>query len=170
MHSSQVPTGEVDLNPLASAVIDSMAKGAVFASREDLRAETDQAKPKPKANLEAKTPADVYKIEDLMSIDALTAINVTAWQDAVRENRDVQTKSLYVSKRLQRLAQLGDLTKLKVLRYLLLLLDWNRCLTKLDKGAWKLPSREAVKNAVGDDVNEFVLENVRKQFAERKCV
>lgn len=166
LNASQTSSGEPGLDPLAAAVIESMSQGADFASREDMQAAIDQAKPRPPVNLEAETPAGVYNIEELVGLDVLKALNVLVWHDAVQNNEDVPTKSLYVSKRLQQLVQLGDVKKSKVLRYLLLLLDWNRCLTKLSNVAWKLPPREVMKAAVGDDISDFILDNVRKRFAE----
>ena len=165
MSSHNLPGTNV-LDPLASAVIDSMSQtsGAV-PTREELQAKIDEAKPRPKPNLAAETPAEVYKIEDLVGANALQALKVREWQSAVEADRDVQTTSKYVSRRLVKVVSSKDIMRLKALRYVLLLLDWYSCLKPGMKGSKKLPQREDIIKAVGGDTTGGMLEGLRKRFA-----
>ena len=134
-------------------------------TREALQAVIDEAKPRPKANLEAETPADVYRIEDLVGAGSLPALKVRDWQTAVEANKDVQTSSKYVSRRLVTVVQSKNIMRLKALRYVLLLLDWYSCLKPGMKGIKKLPQREDIIKAVGGEITTSMLESLRKRFA-----
>ncbi|MCJ1283020.1 DNA-directed RNA polymerase I subunit rpa49 [Xylographa opegraphella] len=165
-NSSQNSSGKSVLDPLASAVIDSMSLiSGPAPTREELQAEIDEAKPRPKPNMEAQTPAEVYKIEDLVGESALQALKVRDWQSAVEANKDVQTSSKYVSRRLVKVVSSKNIMRLKALRYLLLLLDWFSCLKPGMKGMKKLPQREDIIKAVGGEISGSMLESLRKKFA-----
>ena len=135
------------------------------ATREELQAEIDGAKPRPKPNMEAETPAEVYKIEDLVGASSLQSLKVRDWQSAVEANKDVQTSSKYVSRRLVKVASSKNIMRLKALRYVLLLLDWYSCLKPGMKGMKKLPQREDITKAVGGEITGSMLESLRKRFA-----
>ncbi|KAI9677422.1 MAG: DNA-directed RNA polymerase I subunit rpa49 [Caeruleum heppii] len=150
---------------LTTAVLDSIAPAVGdMASKEELQAATDEAKPRPKPNLAAQTPAEVYPLETLVGRDELRALTVKEWQDAAEAGNPITTKSRFVSERLQRVATSGDVRKLKVLRYLLLLLDFYRALKSAQRGGKKLPPREELKEAV--EASEFLLEGVKRKFAD----
>ena len=138
--------------------------GAV-PSREELQAAIDGAKPRPTPNLEAETPAEVYNIEDLVGASSLKALKVRDWQSAVEANKEVQTSSKYVSRRLVSVVSSKNIVRLKALRYVLLLLDWYSCLKPGMKGMKKLPLREEIIKAVGGEITGSMLESLRKKFA-----
>ncbi|MCJ1400008.1 DNA-directed RNA polymerase I subunit rpa49 [Xylographa trunciseda] len=164
--SIQNSSGKNILDPLASVIIDSMSQtfGAT-PTREELQAVIDEAKPRPKPNLEAQTPADVYKLEDLVGSNSLQALKVRDWQTAVEANKEVQTSSKYVSRRLVKVVSSKNIMRLKALRYVLLLLDWYSCLKPGMKGMKKLPQREDITRAVGGEITGSMLEGLRKRFA-----
>lgn len=91
----------------------------------------DEAKPRPKANLTATKPADAYPIETLFD---LSTIPVKDWHDDLKAKNEIKTSSRFVSSRLGKLRLMGnnvDTQKLKVLRYLLCLLDlYNSTISK----------------------------------------
>ncbi|KAL9119442.1 MAG: hypothetical protein Q9187_004003 [Circinaria calcarea] len=164
--SPSKPTQNRSLDPAASAVIESMSQSSTtIPSREELQAVVDEGKPRPRPNLDAETPADVYKVEDLVGLDALRVLSVRNWQEAVRKGEDVKTSSRFVSRRLVRIVQTEDVMRLKTLRFLLLLLDWNAALKPGSKGGKKFPGNEAIGKAVGPEIGEGTLEGVRKRFA-----
>ena len=143
-----------------------MSQSTTGPSLEELQSAIEEGKPRPRANLEAESPADVYRVEDLVGgVEVLAGLNVRGWQDAVGAGEDVKTSSRFVSNRLRRIVRIGDVKKLKTLRFLLLLLDWNSCLKPGSKGSKKLPPREDVKKAVGPEVGDGLLESVRRKFA-----
>ena len=154
------------LDAVASAVMNSMAESsATIPTKEELQAAVDNAKPRPKPNLEAETPADVYPAENLVGMDVLEGLAVKTWQDAVEANRDVKTSSRFVSRRLIRVVRTDDVKKLRTLKALLLMLNWYGCLQPGGKNAKKLPKREDVKKAVGPEVPDRIVDSIRKRFA-----
>ncbi|KZF19117.1 RNA polymerase I associated factor, A49-like protein [Xylona heveae TC161] len=152
-------------NSVADAVLDSMTESTQnMATREELQAAIDDAKPRPKANLDATTPAEVYPIDYLVGHDEMRTIAVKEWQDAVSANRNIETKSRFVSKRLNKVVASGDIPKIKALRYLLLLLDFHLSLKSGPKGVKKLPQKEEMRKFMG--VQDSWIDGVRRRFAE----
>ena len=156
------PTGRAALNPSAAAIVRSMSRETcTIATREELQAAVDEAKPRPQANLQARTPADVYPIETLIGEDVFRDLKVKHWQDAAK----IQTTSLYVGKRFMKVLGSGDVKKLKVLRYMLLLIDWYKASKLGYHGVRKLQKRDEVRKAVGMDVEGWIIHAVNKKFA-----
>lgn len=152
-------------DPVNAALLESMnVSAAGTATREQLQAASEESKPRPKANLQAETPEDVYPVEVLIGTDTLKIIMVKEWEDAVRALEPVTTKSRFVSQRLNKVAASGDIKKLKILRYLLLLLDFLFALKPAGKGSRKLPERDDLRKAT--NVQDFLIDTVRKRFAD----
>jgi len=168
---SQTSSGAKALDPLVSAVLESMSQvTSSMPTREELQAAVDDAKPRPKANLDAETPADVYEIEDLIGTETLRTLNVRQWQDDIKAGKAIETHSRFVSHRVIRVVESGDVKMLKALRYVLLMLDWFAALKPGQKGARRLPQREDIQKAVGEDITIFLIEGLRKKFAPDKYV
>lgn len=165
------PSSSQPLDPLAAAVVESMASTtSTMPTREELQLDVDDAKPRPKPNLLATTPSDVYDVSDLVGgEETLRLLVVRDWQDAVAANKPVVTTSRFVSKRLANLAQSGDVKRLKTLRYLLILLEFYASLGSGSKGIKKVPQREQLRKAMGN-ASEGVTEGVRRRFADSKYV
>lgn len=90
-----------------------------------MQAEADDAKPRPKANLQAETPGEVYTIEKLVGgREAMRMVAVKEWIDTIDAGGEILVKSRFVAHRVEAVAQSGDVRKLKGLRYLLLLIEW----------------------------------------------
>ena len=152
-------------------MLESMAPSTEqMASREELQAATDEAKPRPRANLEAQRPEDIYPLESLISPEELRAVSVLDWQEAAKSSMPVTTRSRFVSRRLERVALSGDVKTLKALRYLLLLLDFLSAL-KPGKSGKRLPPRDDLREAVA--VQDILLDAVRKKYSDgrykRRC-
>ncbi|KAL8825583.1 MAG: hypothetical protein Q9170_007739, partial [Blastenia crenularia] len=132
------------LDPIASAVVSSMAAtSSSMPTREELQAAADESKPRPKPNLNAESPAEVYPVESLVEHGVLAQMTIKEWQDAVEKGEEILTKSRFVSNRIQRVVSSGDIRRLKTLKYLLLLLEWYATLHSPTKtGGRKLPSTE----------------------------
>ncbi|KAI9826649.1 MAG: DNA-directed RNA polymerase I subunit rpa49 [Thelocarpon impressellum] len=151
-------------DPETAALLESMAASTdQMASREELQAVTDEAKPRPKANLEARKPEDVYPVKTLVSNEELRAVPVKEWQDAATANTPIKMKSRFVSRRLHRLASSGDVKTLRLLRYLLLLLDFLTALKPV-KGGKKVPAPDVLRQALG--VPDSLIEAVRRRYSE----
>ena len=153
------------IDSVATAVLESIARSAnTMASREDLQKDIDANKPRPKPNLDATSPDEVYPIDRLVGQEEMKALSVKEWEDAVAGGKEITSKSRYVCKRVQKLGEAGDVQKLKVLRYLQLLLDFYFSLGKGSKDGRKLPRREELRKALG--VPDFLVERVRRRFTD----
>jgi DNA-directed RNA polymerase I subunit RPA49 len=146
-------------------MLESMAEAASgIATREELAAAVDEAKPRPKANMATQNVQDVYTIESLIGEDILKLVPVKEWQDAAKAKKEVITKSKYVARRLQRVAIANDVQKLRVLRYLLSVLEFFGSARTKGKGVRVLPHKDALRAAV-PGVPEAVVENIRRKFS-----
>ncbi|KAI4176111.1 MAG: hypothetical protein LQ346_007945 [Caloplaca aetnensis] len=122
-------------NPIATSVLDSMAaKSSFMPTREELQASVDDSKPRPKPNLDAETPAEVYSIEQLVGPGKLAQMTIKEWQDAIEADEEILTTSRFVSRRVQAIVKSDDIRKLKTLKYLLLLVEWYNALRPGLKG------------------------------------
>ncbi|KAL8771552.1 MAG: hypothetical protein Q9209_002994 [Squamulea sp. 1 TL-2023] len=155
------------LDPVAAAVVSSMAAATpTVSTREDLQAAIDESKPRPRPNLTAETPSDVYPIDQLVGSGVLRQMTVKDWQDAVEQNEEVLTKSRFVSHRIQRVVSEGDVRKIKTLKYLLLLIEWHNVLLPAPKGKGrKIPDRSLIREKLsrwGSDLAD----GVEKRFSD----
>lgn len=134
------------LDPLASAVIDSMAAStADMPSQETIQAEATSNKPIPKPNLEAETPAEVYTLDDLVGLQTLRSMQVKEWIDKENGGEEIITRSRFVSARIARMVKAEEVKELKALKYLLLLVEWYWALKKTGQGSratLKVPEKE----------------------------
>ena len=100
-----------------------------------MQAEADDAKPRPKANLQAETPSGVYTIEELVGgREAMRMIAVKEWIDTIESGGEILVKSRFVAHRVEDIAKSKDIRKLKGLRYLLLLVEWYLALKPARQG------------------------------------
>ena len=153
-------------DPVASAVVSSMAAATLsMPTRQDLQAAADESKPRPQPNLSAETPADVYPIDQLVGQGTLRQLTVQEWQNAVEREEDILTKSRFVSHRILAVVTSGDIRKIKVLKYLLLLLDWYGALLLGPKGRGrKVPNGEKLQEKLGTRGSDLV-KQVTHRFA-----
>jgi DNA-directed RNA polymerase I subunit RPA49 len=133
-----------------------------MATRDELSAAVDDAKPRPKANLAAEDVKDVYTVNDLIGREIMKLLPVKEWQDTIKANREIITKSKYVAHRLQRAA--GDIQKLKVLRYLLCVLEFFGSARPKGRGMRVLPQKEKLRAAIAG-VPDPVVEQIRRKFS-----
>lgn len=160
------PSSNFALGSLASAVISSMPSVSSMPTREELQADIDQHKPRPKANLDAETAMDVYSVEELVgSVNVLRTIGVKEWIDKVKAGQDVPTKSMFVAARLKPEVQGGDVKRIKTLRYLLLLVEWFKGLKPVGRGGLRVPKMEGMSELVLGWGSEVVAD-VGRRFAE----
>ncbi|KUJ19884.1 RNA polymerase I associated factor, A49-like protein [Mollisia scopiformis] len=152
------------LDGASAAIIASMAKATKgMSTRDDLSKAADDAKPRPKANLDATDVADVYTVDSLIGEDTMMLIPVRLWQEAIRKNKEIVISSSYVANRIGR-TKYDNIEKLKILRYMLLLIDvYNNC--TIMRGQRKLPNPRTLREVIGD-MPEAVLEGVKRNFTE----
>ena len=165
---SQASDNVRTLDPLASAVVSSVAQFASsMPTREQMQADIDQNKPIPKPNLAAEKPADVYPIEQLVGgTNNLRNMSVQELMDRINAGEDVQTKSLFISRRLRAVVQSKDVKRVKTLRYLLLLLEWYKSLKVALKGITKIPKEEDMGHLM-EQYGSEVVRGVGRRFADQ---
>lgn len=159
------PAAKPKLDATASAMLETMkSTTADMATRAELQSAADDAKPRPRANVEASNIQDVYTIEELVGLEILKNIQIKDWQDAAREKKNVQTKSAFVAHRLQRFASDPEsVQKTKLLRFLLALIDfYNVC--KPARSSRRVPERSELREAI--DCGDSVIESIRRKFSD----
>ena len=155
------------LDPLASAVVSSMAETTSFMrTREEMQLEIDEQKPRPKPNMSASRPADVYPLEQLVGgTNILAAMAVKDWIDKTNEGKDIQLKSLFIARKLKAVVQSGDVKKLKTMRYLLLLIEWTRSLSSHRRIGKKVPKLEEMGSLV-EAFGRDIVSVIAKRFSD----
>ncbi|KAL8713754.1 MAG: hypothetical protein Q9220_002280 [cf. Caloplaca sp. 1 TL-2023] len=156
------------LDPIASAVVSSMAAmSASVPTREDLQTLADESHPRPQPNVHAEKPGDVYPIDQLVGSTILRQMAVKTWQEAVANGEEILTKSRFVSHRVQKLVEEGDVRILKTLKYLLLLLEWYHSLQPTSKrdGMRKIPHPEKLQEKLGSWASSLI-DAVGDRFSE----
>ncbi len=135
-------------------------------TRDEMQAEIDEGKPRPKPNMEASTVAEVYPLEQLVGGETVLAgMGVKDWIDTIKAGGDVQIKSRFVARRLRAIVESGHVKQVKALRYLLLLIEWFTGLKPGPKSARKVPKLEEMGPLVGIYGSETVL-NLARRFAD----
>lgn len=150
---------------VSSAVLQNISGAAVMPTKAELEAAVDSSKPRPQANLAAEFPADVYSIDTIVGKDLMGVIPIKDWVDAAEAGEGVSVTSRYVAKRINRLAKDKEIQKLKVLRFILLCINFNAALLKKGKGPAQVPPREKLTNLMGENIPEPVVASIRRRFA-----
>ncbi|GAM86873.1 hypothetical protein ANO11243_048930 [Dothideomycetidae sp. 11243] len=128
-------------------------------------AEILKSKPIPQPNLETEKIEEVYAIDKLVPSGDMRAMVVKEWQDKIKEGTAIEFTSRFVANRVQALAKMEDVTKLKALKYMLLLLDFTAALKPAGKAGKKVPQRDELKEKLAM-WPETSVEHVRRRFAD----
>lgn len=159
--------GKLDL--VESAVMDSVKEASdALPAREAMQDEILASKPIPKPNLRATEVENVYPIGSLVPAGDMRNLAVKEWQDAAAAGEDIKLTSRYVAHRLQPIAMRDDVQRLKALKYLLLLLDFNTAL-KPNRGGKKVPPKDQLRDKL-TAWPESLIESVRRRFSDNKYV
>lgn len=155
------------IDAATAAVLAGMAEGAkAMASREELDQKSQDAKPRPIANKDAKDVQDVYTVDSLIGKDTFAAVPVRAWETALKSNKEIECSSRYVASRINKVAT--NVEKLRILRYMVLMLEvLNSC--RVTKGNRTLPRRDELKRLLGD-IPEAVLESIKRKFTRGELI
>lgn len=156
------------IDAAARAMLSSVGEiTSTMATREELQAVVDDAKPVPIPNLEATEIQDVYDPKKIIGADILNLVPIREWQEKVRHKENIPVPSRFVAARLNSVASNDEaVTRLRVLRYLAFVLIFYLN-TKPGKvrGTRQLPSREKLREVLAP-APEAVIENIRRKFSE----
>jgi DNA-directed RNA polymerase I subunit RPA49 len=145
----------------SEALLESIAKNvANMPSVAAMNAAAEQEKPKPKADLSAQRPDLVYPIESLIAPETLHSINVEDWIQTVKKKEFPTISSRYVQHRLTSFVIGGDLTKIRVLRYMLHVITFSHAL----KGGRvkRIPQKPELMSKM--KAPELLVDAIRKKF------
>ncbi|TVY86384.1 DNA-directed RNA polymerase I subunit [Lachnellula willkommii] len=159
------------IDSAAQAMISNIAEAtAGMASRDELAAAADAAKPRPKPNVGAEDIKDVYTTDSLIGDSIMAHIPVREWAATLKAKKEVVTNSRFVSHRVAKVAT--NVEKLKILRYMLLALEILR-VSKPGKGrdnrSFLLPRRDELKTLIGD-MPEAVLQSFTRKFSDSGAI
>lgn len=140
---------------------------STMATREELQAVVNEAKPVPKANLEAEEIADVYNPRDIIGGDILNLVPVREWQEKAKHKENISVLSSFVAARFNAIA-LNEhaVVRLRVLRYMYFVMQFFMHSTPgKEKGTRKILPREKLKEKMAP-APEAVIENIRRKFSD----
>jgi DNA-directed RNA polymerase I subunit RPA49 len=146
------------------------ATGAM-PTKEDLAAAVDSSKPRPTPNMAAEYPTDVYSIETVVGSELMTMIEIKDWVDASEAGQNIQVTSRYVAKRIARLSRNKQIQKLKVLRFILLCINFASALSAGSGGPSrpkKIPPKGKLEDIMGDDAPAGCVMAIRRKFAAQE--
>jgi DNA-directed RNA polymerase I subunit RPA49 len=153
---------------VAAAVLGSMsATTAQMPTVAEQNAVMEDSKPRPKPNMDAKIPAEVYPISTLIGNEMMAAINVKDWVEATQAKVGVKLRHRYVANRIAAVVAEKDIKKLKVLRFIHVLMKFKDTLNqKSKKEASRLPQRDKLLEAMKESAP--LVDAVKQKFCDKK--
>jgi DNA-directed RNA polymerase I subunit RPA49 len=156
---------------VAENILQSMnAATSAMPTKEELAAAVDSSKPRPTPNMAAEYPGDVYPIETVVGTELMTMIDVKDWVDASAAGEGVNVNSRFVARRIVKLAKNKQIQKLKVLRFILLCINFGAALGGSGRGAKKIPGKGKLEAMMGDDTPAGCIMAIRRKFASETYV
>jgi DNA-directed RNA polymerase I subunit RPA49 len=143
------------------AMLGAIAESASnMPTAEELVAASENGKTRPEGVKGELDPLKIYTVENVVGLDTMKLIPVRQWVETMKAKKEIRTNSRFVARRMQNHASNPE--KLKILRYMLLLIDFYNS-SRLSKFGRTLPKREELKKILGD-MPEAVLEGVKRKF------
>ncbi|OTA81605.1 hypothetical protein M434DRAFT_401346 [Hypoxylon sp. CO27-5] len=155
------------LNDSSLALMESINNVTMgMASKEDLQAQADAAKPVPPYNPDAQEIQDVYTPESLIGGEILNAIPIRDWQEQVKKGVNIPMTGAFVANRLVAVAEgPNPVHRLRTLRYLDFLIKFVKN-TKpgKERGTKRILPRDKLRELL-KPAPEPVVENIRRKFS-----
>ena len=149
-----------------TAILDTMADTTANDQNQTELAEAAlAAKPIPKPNMEAESVEEVYPLSTLIPAGDLRLLQVKEWQDKARAEEAINFNNRFTAFRLGPIGKADDVDKLKALRYLNLLLDFNTALGAAGRSGKKVPKKDVLSQKLAD-YPENLVDSVRRRFSE----
>ncbi|KAH9872751.1 hypothetical protein J1614_005145 [Plenodomus biglobosus] len=152
---------------VAGNVLTNMASnGVAMPTKAELQAAVDSSKPRPTPNMAAEYPGDVYTIDNIVGSELMTMLEVKDWVDASTAGKGVAVSSKFVAKRIVKLARGKQIQKLKVLRFILLCINFNAALQGPGGNKpKKIPIKGKLEAIMGDETPAGCVLAIRRKFA-----
>jgi DNA-directed RNA polymerase I subunit RPA49 len=151
---------------VSDAVLQGMSTTtSAMPTKQELEVAVDSAKPRPKANIAAEYAADVYSADSIVGKELLALIPVKDWVDASERGQGVNVSSKFVAKRVVKLCKSKEIQKLKVLKFIALCINFNSALESKGKGPKRVPFKDKLQTAMGEDVPGAVVASIRRTFS-----
>ncbi|KAG9512046.1 RNA polymerase I associated factor, A49-like protein, partial [Aureobasidium melanogenum] len=152
------------LDNVEAAVMDSVKEASdAMPAKQAQQEEILANKPIPKPNLNATEVENVYPIGMLIPAADMRNLTVKEWQDSNGE--DLKLSSRYVAHRVSAIAVRDDVQRLKALKYLMLLIEFNLALKPAGKAGKKVPQKDQLRSKL-QDWPETLIESVRRRFSD----
>ncbi|KAG9830789.1 RNA polymerase I associated factor, A49-like protein, partial [Aureobasidium melanogenum] len=152
------------LDNVEAAVMDSVKEASdAMPAKQTQQEEILANKPIPKPNLNATEVENVYPIGMLIPAADMRNLTVKEWQDSNGE--DLKLSSRYVAHRVSAIAVRDDVQRLKALKYLMLLIEFNLALKPAGKAGKKVPQKDQLRSKL-QDWPETLIESVRRRFSD----
>jgi DNA-directed RNA polymerase I subunit RPA49 len=175
MTLNAITSGKPD-DPRNDAVAETVLHNMVGAvggmpTKEELAAAVDSSKPRPTPNLAAEYPGDVYPVDTVVGSELMTMLEVKDWVAACDAGQGINVSSRYVARRILPLAKNKQITKLKVLRFILLCIDFAAALSGAGGSrARKIPMKGKLEQMMGEDTPVSLVMAIRRKFAPEEYV
>lgn len=156
------------MDDAARAVLKSVGQITTnMATKEELQAAVDEAKPVPKANMDALDIHDVYDPKVIIGADVLNLVPIREWQEKVRHEEGIQTASRFVAARVNAIASNDDaVTRLRVLRYFnFVLMFYLSSKPGRQRGTRQILPRDKLRDVLSP-APEAVVESIRRKFSD----
>ncbi|OTB20473.1 hypothetical protein K445DRAFT_312938 [Daldinia sp. EC12] len=137
-----------------------------MASKEDLQAVADAAKPVPPGNFDAQEIQDVYTIEELIGGEILNAIPIRDWQEQLKKGQNSTIPTKFIANRFQPIGEgPNPVHRLRALRYLEFLIKFVRSARPgKERGTKRIPPKDKLREIL-KPAPEPVIENIRRKFS-----
>ncbi|KAI1460643.1 RNA polymerase I associated factor, A49-like protein [Annulohypoxylon moriforme] len=155
------------LSSASKALMESINDVTVgMASKEDLQAQADLAKPIPPGNFDATEIQDVYTPEGLIGGEILNAIPIRDWQEQLKKGLNKTMTSSFVANRLVPVGEGPNPTyRLRALRYLDFVIKFiKNARPGKERGTKRIPPRDKLRELL-KPAPEPVIENIRRKFS-----
>ncbi|KAK1756161.1 DNA-directed RNA polymerase I subunit rpa49 [Echria macrotheca] len=158
---SKMGTGDVVLMDTIKDATENMA------TREDLQAAIEDARPVPRGHYDAEVIQDVYIPTEIIGAEILNAIPVLEWQEAVKAKEPINVPSRFVAHRINRVAHNENATqRLKVMRYLLCMIIFLATARPgKERGTKSIAKRDMLRTSM-PGTPDVVIESIRRKFSD----
>lgn len=161
-----------ELNAGDRVLIQDMAKfTSTMATREELQAVVDKAKPVPRGNFDADEIQDVYVPSQIVGADVLASIPVRDWQQSAKAGEEINVFSRFVAQRVATVAIRDDaLDHLRLMRYLYwLILYLQSARPGKERGTKRQLPRDKLKEQM-DGAPDTIIQHIRQRFSDNGTI